>query len=326
MKNRPFGSTGVNLSIVGLGALPLAVDGRPSESDAVRVIHAALGAGMTWIDVADAYCAGEHDIGYGERLVARAVREWSGAREDVRISTKGGWMRPGGGWKINGRPEHLRAACEASLAALGVSSIFLYQLHRTDPSVPLAESLGALVDLKREGKIAHIGLSNVDAADLRRARSVAEIASVQNLFNCFDRECLSDGVLEACERYGIALVAHSPVGGHKGFGRVADDATLRAVAARHGLTPQQVAIAWLIGKSPAILTMPGARRVASVLSSAAAADVVLAAEDRAELDAAFPLPPTRSVKIAAMRREVRHLARRVRARIRYVARSRVRSQ
>jgi aryl-alcohol dehydrogenase-like predicted oxidoreductase len=273
---------------------------------------------MNFFDVADVYCAGEDDIGYSERLLARAIREWRGRRDAVRISTKGGGLRPGGGWKICGRPEQLRASCDASLRALGVPSIFLYQLHRTDPCVPLAESLGALVELKREGKIQHIGLSNTDGAQFRLARRVAgEIASVQNGCSPFDRGDLGNGVLEACERYGAAYVAFGPVGGYQGHGRVTNDLTLRRVGARHGVSPQQVAIAWVLARSPNVVAIPSASRVASVLASAAAADLELTAEDRADLDAAFPPPSFAAARMERMNREARHVARDLRARIRY---------
>ena len=317
MKSRLLGSSGVPVSAIGLGAMPLAVPNRPSQADAVRVVHAALDAGVTWIDTADVYCFDETDIGYGERLVGRALREWSRGRDNVRVATKGGRVRPGGEWRIDGRPERLRFACEASLRALGASTIFLYQLHYPDRNVPLAESLGALVDLRTQGKIQHIGLCNVDAAQLREARRIAAIVSVQNRCNPFDRECISNGVLDACERQGIAFVAHSPVGGHGDRARVAGDRALCAVGARHGVTPHQVALAWLLALSPALFAIPGAGRISSALSSAQAADLELTPQDRAELDAAFPPPSFAASQLVAARREARNVVRRVRARLKY---------
>jgi aryl-alcohol dehydrogenase-like predicted oxidoreductase len=297
--------------------MPLAVPNRPSQDDAIRVVHAALDAGMTWIDTADVYCLDETDIGYGERLVGRALREWSGGRDNVRVATKGGRVRPRGDWKIDGRPERLRVACEASLRALGASTIFLYQLHYTDRNVPLAESLGALMDLRTQGKIQHIGLCNVDAAQLREARRVAPILSVQNRCNPFDRECFSNGVVDACERFGIAFIAHSPVGGHADRARVSGNRTLCAIGARHGVTPHQVALAWLLSRSPSLFAIPGASRISSAVASARAADLDLTPQDQAELDTAFPPRSFTASRLSAAGREARNVARRVRARLAY---------
>jgi aryl-alcohol dehydrogenase-like predicted oxidoreductase len=314
MDRRKVGDTQV--SAVGLGAMPLAIAGRPPEGEAVRVVHAALEGGMTWIDTADAYCLDSSEAGYGERVVARALREWSGPRDDVRVATKGGIVRPGGEWRPDGRPEHLTAACEASLRNLGVSAIFLYQLHCPDRSVPFADSVGAIADLQRAGKVQHVGLSNVDAASIRQARAIVDVAGVQNRCSIFDRGPLDDGVVTLCEREGIALIAYSPVGGHRGHARVASDPTLAAVAARRGLTPYQVALAWLLARSRAIVVIPGASRLESARSSAAAGDVVLEAGDRQELDRAFPEPSPVARHVAAAKQEAKHLLRTLRSRIR----------
>jgi aryl-alcohol dehydrogenase-like predicted oxidoreductase len=312
---RPLGNTGAIVSAVGLGTMALAIQNRPPEEEAVAVVIAGLDAGLTWIDTADSYCLDEREVGYGERLVARALREWGGGRNDIRVITKGGYVRPRGGWELDGRPDRLRTACEASLRALGVESIFLYLLHGPDPDVPFADSMGAIAELKRQGKVQHVGLSNVDAAQLREAREIAEIACVQNRCNPFDRHSFSNGLIEACERDRIAFIAHSPVGGHTGRGRVASDPTLSKVAARHGLTPQQIALAWLLASSPCMLAIPGATRVASVRASAGSIDVVLTPQDRAELGTAFPRLSSAARQLVAARREARHFVRTVRARV-----------
>lgn len=313
MRTRPFGNTGTDVSVIGLGVLPLCIEGRPNENDAVRVIHAALDAGVSWLDTADAYGLDETEVGYGERLAARALREWQGGRHTVRVATKAGFVRPGGRWVPCGRPAHLRAACEASLKALGIPRIFLLQLHTPDPRIPFADSVGALVDLQREGKIEHIGLSNVDAAQLRVARRVARIASVQNRCNLFERHSYANGVVDACERFGIAFIAHSPLGGFDGHSRTRSDPALQKVANRLGSSPYQVALAWLVESSPNTFVIPGARRIDSATSSANAGDVWLSAEDRAVLECAFP-PASFFVKRAvAVRRELRHAARTARA-------------
>jgi aryl-alcohol dehydrogenase-like predicted oxidoreductase len=309
-----FLSNAGRVSAVGLGSMPLAIEGRPSEADAARVIHAALDAGMNWIDTADAYCRDSSEVGYGERLVARALREWGGARDDVRVATKGGKRRPSGDWVDDGRPEHLRRACEASLRSLGISSVFLYQLHAPDRNVSFADSVGALADLKREGKIQHIGLCNVDVNHIRQARAIVEIVSVQNRCNIFERHCFANGVVDLCERQGIAFIAHSPVGGHVGHERVASHPVLRAVAARGGSTPHQVALAWLLARSPSIVVIPGASRVESARASAAAADVILSPGDLADLRRAFPDASLLRKKVTVARGQLRHLARSFRVR------------
>jgi aryl-alcohol dehydrogenase-like predicted oxidoreductase len=307
MKTRPLGSTGV--SVIGLGSAPLAIENRQTEAETNRVIHAALDAGMNWIDTADAYSWDTDDTGYGERIVARALRDWSGPRAEVHIVTKAGYIRPRGDWVLDGRPSHIAAACEASLKALGVSSLYLYQLHGPDPKVYFPDSIGAMAELQRQGKIRHIGLSNVDVPHIREALKVAPIVSVQNRCSPHDRRSFANGVVEMCEKAGIAFIAYSPVGGQDRRGRIASDPTLKAVGARLGRSPQQVALAWLLERSPAMLLIPGASRVENALSSAAAADIVLTPRDRAELDSAFRNASSVMKKLVRAGREARYLGR-----------------
>jgi aryl-alcohol dehydrogenase-like predicted oxidoreductase len=192
----------------------LSIDGRPSETDAVRTVHAALDAGITLIDTADVYCLDHQDIGHNERLIARALREKPGAK--AIVATKGGLERPKGAWTRNARPAHLRAACEKSLEALGIPRIDVYQLHAPDPSVSLEDSVGELSRLKAEGKIAHVGLSNVSVEELDRARAIVPIVSVQNRWNPQHRGPEQDGVLARCTELGIAFLPYSPFGGAGG--------------------------------------------------------------------------------------------------------------
>ncbi len=289
MKTRKLGSTGLEVSCIGLGGMPLSIQGRPDESQGLRVIHAALDAGMTWIDTADSYCHDDDDIGHNERLVATALSQLGAAAEQVLVATKGGLERPGGDWTVNGDPKHLRAACERSLKALGVEAITLYQVHAPDSKVPWTESIGEASRLQEEGKIQHVGISNVDAAQLAEALGVCPIASVQNRCNPFDRQSFEGGVVTACEEAGVAFLPHSPVGGHRGRERTPDDAVLNAVGSRHGASPFEVCLAWLLAKSPSMLPIPGASRIQSAISSAKAADLELTPEDMTELDAAFPV-------------------------------------
>lgn len=264
--------------------MSLSIQGRPDEAQAIRVIHAALDAGITLIDTADVYCLDDSDTGHNERLIARALR---GRSERVLVATKGGLRRPGGAWVTDARPDRLRAACEASLTALGVECIDLYQLHAPDPEVPFADSVGALADCQRAGKIRHIGLSNVDTEQIEEARRIVEVVSVQNRCNPFDTTSFENGVVRYCEDNAIAFFAYSPVGGKRGHVRVGQSSTLEAIARRRGATAYQVCLAWLLAMSRAIIPIPGASRVDSVRSSARAADLELTDADLAELRQQF---------------------------------------
>ena len=167
MRYRAFADTGWQLSAIGLGGVPLSFADRPQESEAIRVIHHAIGCGINVIDTADSYCRDDSETGHNERLIGKALGRLPAAeRNRVHVFTKGGYTRPGGGWAPNGHPEHLRAACHASLKRLGVEAVDLYQHHTPDPAVPIAETVGELARLKAEGKIRHIGVSNYTVAQL----------------------------------------------------------------------------------------------------------------------------------------------------------------
>lgn len=285
MSRRALGASLLDVAPIGLGGMPMSIAGRPSEDDAVRVIHAALDAGMDFIDTADVYCLDDDDIGHNERLIARALQ----GRTGVIVATKGGLERPKGAWTSNAHPDHLRRACEKSLRALGVERIDLYQLHAPDDEVPYLDSIGALAALRSEGKIAHIGLSNVSVDEIRAAQDLVPVVSVQNRCNPFDRSAWEDGVVQYCTEQGIAFLPYSPVGGGRGKRQVANNPTLKAVGLRHNVSPFQVALAWLLAKSPVMIPIPGASKVANAIDSAAAMTLRLPADDMAELDAAFPV-------------------------------------
>jgi aryl-alcohol dehydrogenase-like predicted oxidoreductase len=285
MKTRSLGPSGLAVSAIGLGGMYLSIDGRPSETDAVRTVHAALDAGVTFIDTADVYCLDDRDIGHNERLIARALREKPGAK--AVVATKGGLERPRGSWTRNGRPAHLRAACEESLLALGVARIDVYQLHAPDPDVSLEDSVGELSRLRGEGKIAHIGLSNVSALELDRARAIVPIVSVQNRWNPRHRDPERDGVLARCTELGIAFFPYSPFGGAGGAKTLAGIGTVAKEARTRGVSAHRLVLAWMLAKSPVVIPIPGARRSASVVDSASAADLVLSTEDVVAVERAF---------------------------------------
>lgn len=277
----------LEVSCIGLGGMPLSLEGRPADDDGVRVIAAAIDAGMTLIDTADVYCIDDNDIGHNERLIARALCEHGDAGH-VIVATKGGLRRPGGSWVTDGRPEHLRRACEASLRALDVDVIELYQLHAPDDDVPFADSVGAMAELQREGKVKRVGLSNVSVAEIEEARAIVDVASVQNRCNPMDTTAFDNGVIAHCAEHGIAFLAHSPVGGHRGHVRVDTNEVLVRVGERHGVSPYQVCLALLLGVADVMIPIPGASKIASAQSSAAAPELELNADDRAELAREFP--------------------------------------
>jgi aryl-alcohol dehydrogenase-like predicted oxidoreductase len=274
---------GLKVSAIGLGEMPMSLAGRPDEAQSIRTVHAALDAGATLIDTADAYCRDDSEMGHGERLVAKALAAWPGDRDRVLVATKGGHTRPGGEWGLDGRPEYLRQACEASLRNLGVEAIGLYQFHRPDPKVPFAESVGALADLKAAGKVRLVGLSNVSVDQIRQARELVEVASVQNEFSPRFRR--SEGELAFCAAEGIAFLPWSPLGG---IGRGRDlggrHRAFAEVAEAHGVSPQQVALAWELAKAPMVIPIPGASRPETITDSLAAATLRLSRDDLARLD------------------------------------------
>ncbi|GAA1993765.1 aldo/keto reductase [Kitasatospora viridis] len=275
---------------VGLGAMPLSVEGRPDERQAVATVHAALDAGVRLIDTADCYQWHADELGHNERLVARALAAYGGDAADVLVATKGGRGRPGdGSWTVDGRPEHLRRAAEESAARLGVAAIGLYQLHKPDPRVPFAESVGALRELADAGTIRLVGLSNVDRAQILTARQILgeRLVSVQNRFSPAHQE--TRDTLDLCTSLGLAFLPWSPLGGIS-VSAVDDpgsapgpDGAFHAVARERGVSPQQVCLAWHLAQSPVVLPIPGARRPASIRDSAAATGLRLTARELALL-------------------------------------------
>jgi aryl-alcohol dehydrogenase-like predicted oxidoreductase len=264
---------GADVFPIGLGGMPMSLAGHPPEERSIRAIRAAIDAGVNVIDTADAYCTDERDVGHNERLIAQALR---GRRDGVIVATKGGHTRPDGSWALDGSPEHLRAACEASLKALDTDRIDLYQYHRPDPDVPYEESIGAIKELQDEGKVRWIGLSNANVEQIELACSIADVVAVQNQLSLEYRSPIGKGEVQECERRGIAFLPWSPLGG---IPNAADAAArhhpVRAAAEAHGVSPQQVALAWLLSLSPCVIPIPGTTRPESILDSVAAAELEL---------------------------------------------------
>ncbi|MDP9019381.1 MAG: aldo/keto reductase [Actinomycetota bacterium] len=263
--------------------MPLSRESRPHRPEAIRTVHAALDAGVTLIDTADAYCTGAGDTGHNERLVAEALRSWRGPRHEVLVATKGGHVRgTDGSWLLDGRPEHLKAACETSLSALGVEVIDLYHLHRPDPAVAFTESVGAIAELRDEGKVRLVGLSNVTVEQIEEASEIVAVSSVQNQFSPTFRSSADE--LAHCRRRSIALLAWGPLGGMGAAATLGSRHRAFAdVAMRRGVSPQQVALAWALAHGEVVIPIPGASRPATILDSARAAELVLDHDDLAVL-------------------------------------------
>jgi aryl-alcohol dehydrogenase-like predicted oxidoreductase len=286
MKQRPIGSRTV--SAIGLGGMPMSIEGRPDRERSIATIHAALDAGVTLIDTADAYHEHANEVGHNESLIAEALRSYGADTSGVLVATKGGHLRPGdGSWTVNGRPEYIKEAAQASARRLGVDAIGLYQFHRPDPAVPYADSIGALRELLDEGVIEMAGISNATVAQIDEANRILDgrLVSVQNQFSPAFRSSLDE--LEHCARLGIAFLPWSPLGG---IARAADvgarhDA-FQTVADARGASPQQIALAWELALAPIVIPIPGASRPTSIQNSVIAADIELSADEVASLSAA----------------------------------------
>jgi pyridoxine 4-dehydrogenase len=255
---------------LGFGAMRITGPGTwgppANPAEAIRTLHRAVELGVNFIDTADSY--GPH---VSEELIHKALHPY----RRLTIATKGGFARSGPGkWSEDGRPEHLRRAAEGSLIRLGVDTIDLYQLHRIDRRVPMEDQIGTLLDLQKEGKIRHIGLSEVDIDQIEAVRSLAHVVSVQNRYNLNDRRW--DRVVDYCEAEGLGFIPWFPLA----IGNLAEPGGAHdAVAARIGATPVQVAIAWLLRRSPAMLPIPGTGSVKHVEENLAAGTIVLTDED-----------------------------------------------
>ncbi|MFF3765226.1 aldo/keto reductase [Streptomyces sp. NPDC001922] len=285
MQTRRIGD--VEVSAIGLGAMPMSVEGRPGEERSLATIHAALDAGVTLIDTADAYQLGTDAVGHNESLIARALAGHARGGE-VMVATKGGHVRhPDGSWTLDGTPEHLRRACEGSLRRLGAEAIDLYQFHRPDPRVPYAESIGAFRDLLDAGKVRMVGISNAGPEQIRLADDIlgGRLAAVQNQFAPDFRS--SEPELALCAQRGIAFLPWRPLGGIARAGEPGSPyAPFARVAEARGVSPYRVCLAWMLAKSPVVVPIPGASRPATVQDSAAAAGLVLDGAETALLDAA----------------------------------------
>jgi aryl-alcohol dehydrogenase-like predicted oxidoreductase len=281
---------GRSVSAIGLGGMPMSIEGRPDRERSIATIHAALDAGVTLIDTADAYHQFADEVGHNEELIAEALRSYGGDTSGVLVATKGGHLRPGdGSWTKDGRPEYLKEAVKASAKRLGVDAIGLYQFHRPDPNVPYGDSVGAIRDLLDEGVIELAGISNADPDQIREANDIlgGRLVSVQNQFSPRFRSSLPE--LELCAELGIAFLPWSPLGGislARSGELGAEYSAFQEVADAHGVSPFRVTLAWELALAPVVVPIPGASRPESIRDSAQAPELTLTADEVARLSAA----------------------------------------
>jgi aryl-alcohol dehydrogenase-like predicted oxidoreductase len=309
MTKRKLGTQGLTVSAIGLGCMGMSeFYGSADEAEAIATVHRALDAGIDFVDTADMYGRGDN-----ERLVGKAIR---GCRERVTLATKFGNVRDEAGRfvGVNGRPEYVRTACDASLKRLGVDEIDLYYQHRVDPTVPIEDTVGAMSELVAAGKVRYLGMSEAAAGTLRRAVTVHPIAALQTEYSCWTRDVETE-ILPACRELGIGFVAYSPLG--RGFltGRFRSSEAfepgdwrrnsprfqgenlmknlelverLEALARRKKCTPAQLALAWLLNQGDDIVPIPGTKRVCYLMENAAAMALEITADDREEINRIAP--------------------------------------
>jgi aryl-alcohol dehydrogenase-like predicted oxidoreductase len=278
----------MQVSAIGLGGMPMSIEGRPDRERSIRTIHAALDEGVTFIDTADSYHLHADEVGHNEELIAEALRTWGGDTSAVLVATKGGHLRPGdGSWTQDGRPEYLKEAAAASLRRLGGDAIGLYQFHRPDPRVPFAESVGAVRELLDDGVIRMAGISNANPQQIREAQDIlgGRLASVQNEFSPAFRS--SEPELRLADELGIAFLPWSPLGGISSARALGSRfEPFQEVAAARGISPQVVALAWHLAQSPQVIPIPGSSRPETIRDSATAVQVELTPEELTRLNAA----------------------------------------
>jgi aryl-alcohol dehydrogenase-like predicted oxidoreductase len=280
MKNKKLGNTNFNISAIGLGGMPISLNGRPTESQAIAVIHRALDLGVTLIDTADSYCKDESEKHHNEELIVKALQEYTGDIRAVTVATKGGLMRPQGSWTRNGNPHHLRKTIRESFEALGGQKpIDLWQYHAPDPSYTIEAALAPAKEAVEAGMVRFVGVSNFSVEQIKRARDTVEIASVQNQYNPWHREPESDGVLEYCEAEKLTFFPWSPLGGSRRVTSLQDIPAIAKLAAEKNVSVYCIVLAWLMAKSPCIVPIPAATKLSSIEDSVKAMDVKLTDEE-----------------------------------------------
>ncbi len=286
METVQLGKTGVDVSAIGMGGMPMSLRDRPPESQSINVIHRALDLGITFIDTADSYCKDESDKHHNEQLIHKAISTYNGDVSHVVVATKGGLMRFDGNWTSNGNPEHLRETIRTSFQTLGGNKpIDLWQYHAPDPNYQIEASLAAAKEAVDAGMIRFVGVSNFSVEQIQRARDVVDIVSVQNQYSPWVRSPETDGVLKYCEQEGLTFLPWSPFGGGSRHQKLTEIKAITDLAKEKGVSVYDIVLAWLRAKSPCILPIPGASKVASIEDSAKAVEVKLSPEEVQKIDA-----------------------------------------
>ncbi|MEH2178850.1 aldo/keto reductase [Nostoc sp.] len=287
MKTKQLGKTDIFVSAIGLGGMPMSISNRPPESQSIQVIHRALDLGITFIDTADSYCKDESDKHHNERLIHKALSSYKGDVSQVIVATKGGLMRPNGNWTNNGDPEHLRQTIRVSFEALGnAKPIDVWQYHSPDTNYTIEESLAPVKEAVEAGLIRFVGVSNFSVEQIKRARDVVDIVSVQNQYSPWQRQPENDGVLKYCEQQELTFLPWSPFGGRRRHQDLQDISAIAKLAKEKGVSVYNIVLAWLRSKSPAILPIPGASKVSSIEDSTRAINVKLSDEEVQKIDRA----------------------------------------
>jgi len=285
METKQLGNTALSISAIGLGGMPMSLSNRPTESQAIAVIHRALALGVTLIDTADSYCKDESDKHHNERLIAKALQQYQGDTSQVIVATKGGLMRPDGNWIRNGNPNHLRETIRTSFEALGgTKAIDVWQYHAPDPNYTIKAALTPAKEAVNEGLIRFIGVSNFSVEQIKEARDLVEVVSVQNQYNPWYRQPEYDGVLKYCQTENLTFFPWSPLGGSRRVSSLQDIPVIAQLAQEKGVSVYQIVLAWLRAKSPCIVPIPGASKVSSIEDSVAAAQVKLSEAEVSRLD------------------------------------------
>lgn len=285
METQQLGNTDLQVSVIGLGGMPLSLSSRPTEEQAIAVIHTALDYGVTLIDTADSYCRDESDKHHNERLIHKALQQYSGETHGIVVATKGGLMRPNGSWTRNGHPDHLRETIRVSFEALGGEKpIDVWQYHAPDPDYTIEASLAPAKAAVDQGLIRFVGVSNFSVEQIKRARDVVNIVSVQNQYNPWHRQPEFDGVLEYCEREGLTFLPWSPLGGSRRVSQLPEIRAIAQLAEAKGVSVYCIVLSWLRAKSPCIIPIPGASKVTSIQDSLQAAQVNLTEAEVRQVD------------------------------------------
>ncbi|UJR22747.1 hypothetical protein I4U23_025779 [Adineta vaga] len=279
-----LGKTDLKITKIGLGSMPLAINGRPTCEDAMKVIHRTLDLGITLIDTADAYCADENDKNYCEKLIYQALQTYQGSTNinDIIIATKGGLIRPGGAWETDLNPSRLRQAIRQSYESLGgTKPIPLWQLHDSpqDDKYTLKEIFEPICEAVENNLIRYVGVSNFNLEQIKEAQTYIKIHAVQNVFNLFKREAETDGVLKYCEDNQLTFLAYSPMGGRRKHKKLNKDKLLTTLAGKYHCSTYCIVLAWILSKSKCIVPIPGASKITSIEDSIRALNIHLDQED-----------------------------------------------